>query len=197
VIREASPDTRIVVDSSKRVDAVEAILETGVPVDVVLLIRDVRSWAIASHDVATRRDDRGWFDALRRPDPVHLSHLWKRAAWFRFTRWHRQVTSFEQRLTELGVLRATIGYEPLATDPEAAMRRITAALDLDYSPDMLVPANGFGHTTRGNIAARTADAQRAVVLSTTWLTRDDWLLPALVRRKVMATNRRLVYGIGE
>jgi hypothetical protein len=98
-----------------------------------------------------------------------------------------------RRLDALGVDPLLVSYERLTTRPEHELRRVCDAVGLDFRPEMLVPANGIGHFRRGNPTARRAADQQAVRLSTTFLARDEWLLPALLRRDVMDLNRRLVY----
>lgn len=192
---QAFPPGTVLVDESKRLDVLQMLLATGARVDVVLLVRDVRSWTVSQRQTARTRGRLDLVPMVRKGDLRKLAQRRQLTSWSRFSRWHRLILELESWLVPSGVLRATVGYEILATRPEAELRRLCDALDLGYDAAMLVPANGVGHILRGNLEpAKLPTELRSVSLSTAWLSSDEWLLPSLVRRKVMATNRRLVYG---
>jgi hypothetical protein len=196
LVHEIDPSVEIVVDESKRIDALREVAKTGAQVDVVRIVRDVRSWTVSTRGAASKRGDRDLRAILKARDMRRLVRWRNHWAWTRFGVWSSKNRRMGEELDETGLRWASLGYEQLATDPEPVMRRLCEQLDLEFHPEMLVPANGIGHLLRGNPSARNPTLQRSIVLSTTFLTDDVWRLPALLRRDVMEQNRRLVYGDG-
>jgi hypothetical protein len=195
-IGERFPEKTVVVDESKRAEALEALLAAGARVDAVQLVRDVRSWTVSTRDRAAQLGQLEFAALLKRGDVRGLAARRQWTAWRRFTVWQRRNRAIERFLQRHDLVRVRVGYENLATSPEREMRRLCQALELDFHPEMLVPARGEVHMVRGNYGNLDGDRASTITLSTKWLSRREWILPALLRRSVMADNDRLVYDRG-
>jgi hypothetical protein len=73
--------------------------------------------------------------------------------------------------------------------------RICEFLDIGYEPAMLVPERSTSHVIRGN-RMRHDSRRRAVSYDPRWLLRREWLMPALLCRRIMRFNREQVYSNG-
>lgn len=187
------PHVEAVVDESKKIEALRALLAADADVDVVLLVRDVRSWTVSTRDRADEQDQLRIRTLLRKRNVRGLVSRRELTGWRRFTVWQRRNHALEQFLERQGLIRIRVGYEVLATAPERELRRICDALSIDFRPEMLVPANGTVHMVQGNYGNTHEERAGSIAMSTRWLSRREWMLPSLLRRDVMAENDRLVY----
>jgi hypothetical protein len=180
---EAFGRETILVDSSKYLGRLAALEDLDdIDLRVLFLVRDVRSFTTSEIDTAGRRQAAG-LDA-RRSSPFAT-----------FRRWHAENRKTERFLVENRLPFFRLGYEELCLAPERILPRICAFLDVAYEPAMLVPVGSASHVLRGNRMRHDA-RRRAVSYDPRWLVRREWLMPALLCRRIMRFNREQVYSNG-
>ena len=181
------------IDSSKNIEALEVVAEVTEDVRVAFLVRDVRSWTIANLDRSTRWQERTLRQLVRSKGSRGPAYRLSLTPWGRFRVWERYNDRFAAELPGFGFPVVTVGYEPLATSPRWVLERLCPQLGLDLSEEMLVPAARVSHQVGGNRMHASRDKTREVMYSTRWLTRSEWMLPALLRPGTMRRNRAWVY----
>jgi hypothetical protein len=156
-------------------------VDLGIPVRVVYLVRDVRSW---SHNEARRgvtRYGRGIT-----------------VGWRSLLRWWRVNRRTERLLQDSGHPIFHLGYEELALQPEAALRKLCDWLDIAFDLSMLQPGlNSRSHIVLGNPMLAKPVESHAIRYDAAWLTSTALSLRvAPLLPSVAAMNRRLVYSQG-
>ncbi len=152
--------------------------DSDLDIRVIHLTRDLRSWV---HSRARSGRERGrWFPGLK---PL-LRWCWMNAR-------HERLL---QRCPH-PVLR--LGYEQLALDPEASLRRICTWLGLEMSEQMLQPGQfSTSHVLSGNRMRFDAKRSAAIRYDASWMAAPTGLgQAALAVPWVAALNRRLVYSV--
>jgi LPS sulfotransferase NodH len=183
-----------IIDSSKNLDGLRHLAGATGNVVVVHMIRDVRSWTISRINRAARRGQLDLFDLIRQHGARGLSRRLKMTAWYRFKLWHELNQRIAAGLLETGLPVVRLGYEPLASGPRAALERLCQRIGLEFDERMLVPAKSTAHIVGGNFMRFLPTKTQAVMYPTQWLTRTEWLLPSMVRRRTMRANSEWVYG---
>jgi len=176
------PDS-ILVDSSKYLRWLRVLATLGsVDLRVLFLVRDVRSFTVSEIDNVARKRAAG--QPYRGIGPFTA-----------FRRWHAENRKTEAFLTASGLPVFRLGYEELCLAPERIVPKICQFLDLPHEPSMLSLERSRSHILRGNRMRHDA-ARRAVGYDPRWFVRREWMLPALVCRRIMRSNREQVYSNG-
>ena len=176
-----SASTRWLVESFQSDHQLIHAVDLGIPVRVVYLVRDVRSW---SHNEARRgvtRYGRGIT-----------------VGWRSLLRWWRVNRRTERLLQDSGHPIFHLGYEELALQPEAALRKLCDWLDIAFDLSMLEPGlNSRSHIVLGNPMLAKPVETHAIRYDAAWLTSTALSLRvAPLLPSVAAMNRRLVYSQG-
>jgi hypothetical protein len=176
------PET-ILVDSSKYLGRLATLKDLdGIDLRVLFLVRDVRSFTTSEIDTMGRRQAVGRDGRRRGPFET-------------FRRWHVENCKTERFLVANRMPFFRLGYEELCLAPERILPRICEFLDIDYEAAMLVPERSTSHVIRGN-RMRHDSRRRVVSYDPRWLVRREWVLPALLCRRIMRFNRDQVYSNG-
>ena len=173
-----SSSTSWVIDSYQGDLSLPFEQESDLEIRVIHLTRDLRSWI---HSRARSGRERGrWLPGLK---PM-LRWCWMNAR-------HERLL---QRCPH-PVLR--LGYEQLALDPEASLRRICTWLGLEMSEQMLQPGSfSTSHLLSGNRMRFDAKRSAAIRYDASWMAAPTGLgQAALAVPWVAALNRRLVYSV--
>jgi uncharacterized protein (DUF2237 family) len=173
-----SSSTSWVIDSYQGDFTLPFEQESDLEIRVIHLTRDLRSWV---HSRArSGREEGRWLPGLK---PM-LRWCWMNAR-------HERLL---QRCPH-PVLR--LGYEQLALDPEASLRRICTWLGLEMSEQMLQPGHfSTSHVLSGNRMRFDAKRSAAIRYDASWMAAPTGLgQAALAVPWVAALNRRLVYSV--
>lgn len=148
------------------------------PVRVLLLVRDVRSWA---HSEVRRAKGRKLLAGPRA-----------------LLRWWRVNRHLERQLGDCGCPLFVLGYEEFALAPEAALQRVCAWLDLPFDPAMLSPGEAStSHILSGNRMRFDPERRAVIRYDAAWLASRSPILGAALGLSPLAQlNRRLVYSNG-
>jgi len=187
------PD-RILVDSSRNILPLQALRDTGLDVTVVHLLRDVRSWTVSMRDREARRRRLGPRELARRHGWRGLSRWVPRPPSYYFRYWYRQNREFRTQLLGMGVPVIRLGYEELATAPRPILTGLCSDLGLQFAEDMLVPGRSNSHIVLGNDMRLERAKLDSIVYDSRWLTRQDWMRPARICRRIMRYNAAEVYS---
>ena len=144
---------------------------------VIHLTRDVRSWV---HSRSRDGRQRGrWLPGLQ---PL--------------LRWWRLSARHERQLMRCGKPVFRLGYEELALEPEASLRRLCAWLGLDFAPEMLQPVLQSGsHILAGNRVRFDLDRGRAIQYDSAWMQVGSGVAQLALALPALADlNQRLVYS---
>ena len=166
-----------VVDSYQDDFVLPFVQDSKLEIRIVHLTRDVRSWV---HSRARRGREQGRCLPGLRPA----------------LRWCR-TNARHDRLLQRGphpVLR--VGYEELALEPEATLKRLCRWLDLDFSEQMLQPGSfSQSHVLSGNRMRFDPERSAAIRYDNAWMARPSGAAElALAVPWVAELNRRLVYS---
>ena len=156
-------------------------VDLGIPVRIVYIVRDVLSLLHNEFRRGVTRYGRGIT-----------------VGWRSLLRWWRVNRRTERLLQDSGHPIFHLGYEELALQPEAALRKLCDWLDIAFDLSMLEPGlNSRSHIVLGNPMLAKPVETHAIRYDAAWLTS-----PALSLRvapllpSVAAMNRRLVYSHG-
>lgn len=145
-------------------------------VRTLFLVRDVRSWV---HSRSSRREK-----------PA--------AAWRALARWLRTNRQMEKVLRGNGRPLFILGYEELALEPEASLRKVCAWLQLPFDPAMLSPgSSSTSHILAGNRLRFDPERCASIRYDGRWLAEGAMPVAIAAQLPPLRTlNRRLVYGNG-
>jgi len=144
---------------------------------IIHLTRDLRSWV---HSRARDGRNRGqWLPGLK---PL--------------LRWCRVNARHERWLRRCGKPVFRLGYEELALQPEASLRRLCTWLEIPFDERMLQPASySSSHLLAGNRVRFDPERSGAIRYDGAWMAGPAGLAQlALALPWVAALNRRLVYS---
>ena len=151
--------------------------DPALEIRVLHLTRDVRSWV---HSRSRDGRQRGrWLPGLQ---PL--------------LRWWRLCARHERQLKRCGKPVFRLGYEELALEPEASLRRLCAWLGVEFAPEMLQPVLQSGsHILAGNRVRFDADRGRAIQYDSAWMRVGSGVAQlALALPALAGLNQRLVYS---
>lgn len=176
------PDA-ILVDSSKYLRWLSVLKDLdGVDLRVLFLVRDVRSFTISEIDNVARKRAEGRAYAGVGPFTA-------------FRRWHAANLRTERFVGSHGLPCLRLGYEELCLAPERLVPRICDFIGVPFEPSMLALERSASHVLRGNRMRHDA-GRRRVAYDPRWFVRGEWMLPALLCRRIMRFNRERVYSNG-
>lgn len=171
----------ILVDSSKYLRWLGVLAPlAAVDLRVLFLVRDVRSFTVSEIDNVARKRAAG--QDYRGIGPFAA-----------FRRWDAENRKTEAFLAESGLPVFRLGYEELCLAPERIVPAICRFLDIPDEPSMLALQRSASHVLRGNRMRHDA-GRRLVSYDPRWLVRGEWMLPALLCRRIMRSNRERVYS---
>lgn len=173
------PDA-VPVDSSKYLGWLRLVhRELGLEPEVLFLLKDVRAFAVSKLDNVPRKRAAG-------RARTHVTSLGA------FREWYAHNRRLQRYLEQERLPALRIGYEGLCLAPEATARRICGFLGVDYHPGMLALGGSRSHVLRGNRMRGAHDG--TIRYDHRWFRRGEWLLPAVLCRRIMRYNREQVYG---
>lgn len=176
------PDA-VLVDSSKYLRWLTVLTDLAdVDLRVLFLVRDVRSFTVSKIDNVARKRARGRAYAGVGPFSA-------------FRRWHAANTRTERFVRDRGLPCLRLGYEELCLAPQRLVPRICDFIGIDFEPSMLSLAGSTSHVIRGN-RMRHDSGRRTVSYDPRWFVRREWMLPALLCRRIMRSNLERVYSNG-
>ena len=147
---------------------------------IIHLTRDLRSWVHSRSRDGRRRGH--WWPGLK---PL--------------LRWCRINARHESWLLRCGKPVFRMGYEELALDPEATLRRLCCWLQIPFNARMLRPhRHSSSHQLAGNRVRFDAQRSGAIQYDGAWMKETSVLAQmALMLPWVSSLNRRLVYSCSE
>lgn len=185
---------RIPVDSSKSLGALH--MAASVPelqVEVLHLIRDVRSWTISRLDTDVRRGDFTLRDLYRK----HGSDAWRplvlRSSYARFLVWYRGNRRIQKFLAERNLPVLQVGYEEFALSPGTPTSEIWRFLGVDSIPTPTEVSGSKSHIALGNRMRLQPERQISISYDSRWFYRTEWVLPSVLLPHIMRYNRLNVY----
>jgi hypothetical protein len=180
------------VDTSKSVQPLRGLMNKGIDVRVIHLIKDVRAYVVSYMDRAHVRQSRGL--SISRREGSGLSEYLKRFPAYYFLEWHRNNRNIQNYLRASSIPTLQIGYEELCLYPKMIMEKISSFLGLSMEPAMLELGDvARSHIIRGN-RMRHRSEKRQIRYDNRWFYRREWLLPSVLFPRVMRFNNREVYG---
>ena len=176
-VKKHHPEAHWVVDSFQDDMVLPFLKEPDLEIRIVHLTRDLRSWVHSRSRDGRRR--RQWLPGLK---PL--------------LRWCRVNARQASRLDSSGWPVFRLGYEQLALDPEASLRRLCQWLDIDFDARMLAPAqHSNSHILSGNRMRFDASRGQSIHYDGAWLQQPSGLAQlALSLPWVARMNRKLVYS---
>lgn len=184
-------DDVVLVDSSKGVRPFEVFSKmSDIEVKVVHLIRDVRSWSTSQHRrlVETIPEYR---DA---PIKTRAGRRLARSYFMLFRDWMRRNQKIESAIHTYGWPLMTLGYEQLALEPHNQVPKLCDFIGIDYTDEMLVPANSTSHVAVGNMMRSSVEKMRRIAYDDRWFRNRRLDVPVACMKKTMRWNDARVYG---
>lgn len=182
------------VDASRDLHAVRALRAVGIDPAVVHLLRDVRSWTISMLERDKRPGRRQLRALVTRYGIRGVSRLITRFPSRYFQVWYRQNRKIRSELLAMNLPVLRLGYEEFATAPRPILRGLCTKLGRSFDDSMLVPARSTSHSVLGNDMRLDPAKLESIVYDTRWLTRPEWLRPALMFGGIMRYNATEVYS---
>lgn len=167
-----------IADSSKRLDALQALRAIGGPrpIETLFIIKDVRAYAISILDRRTAKGSR-----FRPPIPGAI-----------LMRWYLRNRRLQQGL------RLHSERPPLVLTYEGLCLRIqqTAARMRTHFGESLIdpdasPASGISHGITGNMMRLDDKRRRTVKYDSRWFYRNEWMRPYVLMPWVRRYNRKV------
>jgi len=205
VFKDIFGEDRIMVDSSKSLDAlkiVSSLPETDLK--VINLIRDVRSWTISRLDIRKKSSQNFTSDGfyLRKLSYTYgwkvrilrwiIPYITKRASYY-FLLWYylnRQITDF---LNAKGISFFRLGYDELGMDPGLMMSKVFQYLEVEHgNPDFCIE-NTKSHVLLGNPKKSDPKRRDKIMYDNRWMYRNECLIPAAIFLNIMRYNKEEVY----
>lgn len=175
------PDV-VMVDASKMREPIEELAEDrALPVRVIHLSRDYRSWIVSAADLRRRKGKRvraGWwlgFEGARR--------------------WVRENRKLERAIAASGFPSMLLGYEELVLAPDRVWQELWRFLDLPAGPVPRDVSGARNHIFSGNRMRENKD-RRAVSYDKRWFTRNEWRACSMFLPRMTSLNRRWTYSHG-
>lgn len=172
----------IAVDASKIREPIDEMAAAKkLPLKIIHLSRDYRSWIVSANDLRVRK--------RKSSRPAWLLGLQGGRRWLRENR------KLERSIAASGFSSVRLGYEELVLSPVSAWSLLRDFLAL---PPMDPPSDIGGarnHIFSGN-RMRTDAGKRAVAYDGRWLARRDWVVPSIVWPPLARSNTRWVYSHG-
>lgn len=189
VVAELYGQDVVIIDSSKRMEALDALIATPNIEDirVIHLVRDVRGWA-------TSILKRGNLPTGRIPVPRVIIRTFP----YLMLIWYSRVQKINRYLIDTGLPIFNVGYEQYATDPNRHISRIAKFADLvkpsDDAPSDDASGTPISHMLAGNPMRTDPDRRSTIVYDTRWMAQTTWLWAAAILRPVMRYNAEVVYN---
>lgn len=172
----------IMVDASKMREPIEELAaDRALPVRVIHLSRDYRSWIVSAADLRRRKGKSvraGWwlgFEGARR--------------------WVRENRKLERAIAESGFPSMLLGYEELVLAPERVWPELWRFLDLPAAPVPRDVSGARNHIFSGNRMRENQD-RRAVSYDRRWFTRNEWRACSILLPQMASLNQRWTYSHG-
>jgi len=179
------------VDTSKSLVPIGKMLQNGMEVKVIHLIRDVRAYSISYVDRSRVRRSRG-LPVSRKKKGWLSEALMKHSAYY-FLDWYSQNRKIQTFLRANAVPTFQVGYEELCLYPSLMIEKICGFLEIPVEPGMLsLEGSSQSHIIRGN-RMRYRSEKKQIRYDNRWFYRPDWVLPSILFPHVMRFNRREVY----
>ena len=182
ILRELHGPDVVMVDASKIREPIEELAAHRVlPVRVIHLSRDYRSWIVSAADLRRRKGKSvrpGWwlgFEGARR--------------------WVRENRKLERAIAASGFPSMLLGYEELVLAPERAWPELWRFLDLPAGPVPRDVSGARNHIFSGNRMRENED-RRAVSYDKRWFTRSEWRACSMLLPQIASLNRRWTYSHG-
>lgn len=195
--RELFGDSFVPVDSSKYLQAMEALqqLRDVVDVSVLFAVRDVRGWASSSRSAAKRKQEIPYGMLFS----AQIKEFWKPYLRYNVLRhfpfwlpleWYLRNGRINRFLSRAGFKSHRLSYERLAFNPHEALSRIFEFVGVE---DVPIQDRSTSHIVRGNRMAFDPSSNQVIRYDAQWLT-DLWTqYEAMVWPFVMRRNARWVY----
>lgn len=182
ILREQHGPDVVMVDASKIREPIEELAADRVlPVRVIRLSRDYRSWIVSAVDLRRRKSKRarpGWwlgFEGARR--------------------WVRENRKLERAVGASGFPSVSLGYEELVLADDKAWTVLWRFLDLPAAPVPRDVGGARSHIFSGNRMRKKEDC-RAVSYDNRWFTRNEWRACSMFLPQLASFNRRWTYSHG-
>jgi len=183
------------VDSSKYLTPLKTVAAVrALDLKVVHLIRDVRAWAVSMRQTRRRKGEFALSDLWRKHGFRAFKQLTRRSVWHYFGVWHDQNRAFQAFLHDADAPALQIGYDELCLYPHLVIPQLCAFLGVEPDEAMATPDQSASHSVFGNRMRGQAGKRSRILYDNRWFASREWLLPALLRPRIMAYNTRQVYG---
>jgi hypothetical protein len=171
---------KTIVDSSKYLPNLKWIHENHqAQIKVLHVIRDVRSFVVSQIDNQQRKG---------RPYSY-------RSRFEFFWRWYAGNRRIGEYLKEENLPHLRLGYEEFCFYPDVIAEKICDFLGVQFHSDMLSPGVSESHSVLGNRMRHQA-TKKKIRYDHRWMTRNEWVIPSLIFRKVMRFNSLYSYSDG-
>lgn len=182
ILRDLHGPDVVMVDASKIREPIEELTADRVlPVKVIHLSRDYRSWIVSSADLRRRKGKSiraGWwlgFEGARR--------------------WVRENRKLDRAIAISGFPSMRLGYEELVLASDKVWPALWRFLDLPVAPAPRDVAGACNHIFSGNRMRENED-RRAVSYDGRWFTRNEWRACSMLLPQMASFNRRWAYSHG-
>jgi hypothetical protein len=183
--KEHYGENKIPVDSSKRIEALQALTEIpGLNVRVFYLIRDVRAWTVSLRRQQSRK--------LRNLPSyqLFLRNISSRLFW----RWYLENRRNKDHIKELGVPWLQLSYEELCLFTTLSLRKISEFLDDQFTEEVLSFNKSEHHGILINPMRNDERKMSGVFYDSRWLfNHRQWQLAMALFPNIINYNNREVY----
>jgi hypothetical protein len=184
----------ILIDSSKDIAGLMVARTLPIETQVIYLIRDVRSWAVAHADMNERVRQQTLRARGFNSSPTVFSQATPSLHnVFLFLQWYRRNLRLKRYLENCAINYYQLGYEELCASPECILERLCAFIGIAFEICMLSPQGTSSHNILGNRMRFQPDKRARILYDDRWFRVNDWLPAAAMLPMVMRYNRREVY----
>ncbi len=164
----------LLVDSSKSIPHLQFLLQNDYNVKVLFLIKDVRNYTISVIDKANKTNE-------------------KKSAFQTTGIWYHINKNILKFLYSKKVDFCQIGYEEICLYPDLALNKIYDFLNLKFSDELINLNSSKSHIVTGN-RMRNQKEKKIIRYDNRWMTRNEWLLPLMIRPHILQFSNNKVYS---
>lgn len=183
----------IPVDASKTLEGLKLNIGKDITLNVLFLLRDVRSWVLSMMRDRIRKNDYYLKDLVNQHGIKAPWEFVKRTPIKYFWHWYLLNRQTQKYLVRENIPTFQLGYEEIGLYPEIITAKICQFLDVTYDPAMLSLDAPDSHVLLGNRMRNQQEKRTRIYYDNRWFYNNEWLLPSVLFPQIMKYNAREVY----